>query len=126
MADARPLSLDDLERCGATRFGRSVVRVELRLADGRTAVFDLPDESEVRHDAETMEESVPLTGQMRQLLEAFKKSPKPLTRKCAATAIGNKNTKGRIGESFRRLVSEGLLFTSGGYYTDDPKKMQKT
>lgn len=39
---AQPLSLDDLERLGATRFGRGVRRVVLIHDDGRKVSIDLP------------------------------------------------------------------------------------
>jgi hypothetical protein len=40
--EATPLILDDIERAGATRYGRGVMRVTIEYDDGRKAILDLP------------------------------------------------------------------------------------
>lgn len=115
MAD-EPLNLDDLERVGATRFGRAVVRVRVETDDGR----------EIRIEVPVAADDATLSAPQQRVMKALADSPEPLTRKQLAGILKRSRTDGRFGEDIRWLKSRGKIFEDDGELTDDVKKFDAT
>jgi hypothetical protein len=114
-AQPDPLPLDDIERTGAVRFGRPVVRLVMVLEDGREIAADLPTAGPA--------ELTGLTPTQRRIVQVLRVSPMPLTRKAVANRLGRSDATGKTGTDIRELVHLGYIFEAGGELTDDITKL---
>lgn len=109
----KPVSLDNIETIGATRFGLSVTKMVVYYDDGRRASFDLPRIGE-------------LTPQQEKIVETLAESPSPMNRKNIALKVNKGNVTGRFGKSVSFLLSAGKIFERDGDLTDDARKFAAT
>lgn len=108
-----PISLDKIETCGATRFGRGVTKMVVYYDDGRRVSLELPRIGE-------------LTPQQERILETLAESQSPMNRKNIALKVNKGNVTGRFGQSVSQLLSAGKIFERDGELTDDAKKFAAT
>ncbi len=124
-ATPEPVCLNAVEQFGAVRFGRPVAKMVLVYADGKRLSVDLPEPgtAEPAHDSAN-------DPTQRRVLAALTESPIPLTRKQIAVKLGRQNTTGRFGELLREaigsLLSGGLIFETGGIFSNDANKFEST
>lgn len=80
-------------------------------------------------DGATVPKLATLKTNERLILEVLKASHMPLNAKAIARKVSSgtlKTYKGTFGRTLNRMVSSGVLFKSGGLYTDDPRKFENT
>lgn len=120
MADApETLSLDNVEKHGATRFGAVVVRMVLTCKDGRRISMDLPTGDLPVEPEEHLNRS------QERILKILRASPVPMTRQSLARAMGRESIGGKFSGDVRLLVSLGLICDYNGELSDTPSKFRE-
>jgi hypothetical protein len=120
-APAAPVSLDDVERFGASRFGHVLRKLVMIHEDGRRVVVELPacrPEGEGDGDANS---DKPLTKTQLRILSTLANSPVAISKKQTAHAM-HREPNGSFGVQMRDLIGRGLVLEREGVVTDDAEK----
>lgn len=109
-----PVPLDEIERTGATRFGKPVKRIMLRMTDGGWVEIKLAMKPHPVDDG--------MTPLQRRILHCIRDSEGPVTRKEVAMRIRAKTTTGDFARAFQVLLESDKIFVRNGEYADRESK----
>jgi hypothetical protein len=108
-AEAGPLSLDAIERTGATRFGAAVVKVVVYTADGRKVAVDLPSPAPPPKDYTR-------TKAGRAILDVLGTEGRPMKGQSIARTAGLEYS-GSFRQTLKGLTAAGEIDHDDGEYT---------
>lgn len=114
-----PLSLDEIEKTGATRFGRAVSRIVIVMRDGGKVSLSFADPE----DDEP--EEIAMTPTQQRIVQVLRSSPKPMKRLSVAKAIGRDGIGGKFSNYVNDLVSRGVIQEYAGELADVAEKFKE-